>query len=30
MDKPIVIVGTALLAVQMHFSFAQRQGRRTK
>lgn len=30
MDKPIVIVGTALLAEQMHFYFAQRQGRRVE
>jgi sugar O-acyltransferase (sialic acid O-acetyltransferase NeuD family) len=27
MDKPIVIVGTALLAEQMHFYFTGRQGR---
>jgi sugar O-acyltransferase (sialic acid O-acetyltransferase NeuD family) len=30
MDKPIVIVGTAMLAEQMHFYFAERAGRRVE
>lgn len=30
MDKPIVIVGTALLAEQMHFYFTERSGRRVE
>jgi sugar O-acyltransferase (sialic acid O-acetyltransferase NeuD family) len=30
MSKPIVIIGTALLAEQMHFYFAQRAGRRVE